>query len=300
MINQSKTSKHIAITLFLCTATLVNATCLDKFNPYFSNYQANIVYQSTTPQSYLIQTPSGDSKTQCRIAFTTLQNYLKQQYQHNNKHAEIKQGWNYLALNNQVIYDFLATISPQQMKTAYADFTDNPKQKFEVSNQAKYTPISIFNNKYACYSYNLFTMATGAAHPDTQIGLSCISITNKEPLTLADVSLEKPIVTQLVQTNYLSQLLTKAKIKPTTITTFAQLQNAIEKINDDELSCYGGTLTMNDSSFAISKLNSDGSINLKLGLNSDIGACSSMYREIELTNIKPKLKITQLISAQDF
>lgn len=276
--------------------------CINKLKPDFDNYQINLTYQSKKPQIYLLGKSSTAHKNLCSVTFSQLQGYLKQNYLKSAAHISALQiGWNYLALNNQIIYAPLNQLSPEQMQKDYADYVDNPQQSFEVSNQLKYQPISIVNNRYGCYSYQQLTVASGAAHPAQGQGIACvIAGKNSSQLTFKDLFNEQQLVSKLVQSSYISSALRAAGIKPATITNFSQLQDAIDKTNNDELNCYGGNLTMDDSSLALTQLNTDGSVNIIIGLNSDIGACSGMYREITLSNLKPKLKITQIIVAKNF
>lgn len=294
--------KFAMLGIGLFTTASYADSCINKLKPYFDNYQINLTYQSKKPQVYLLGTPSTADRDRCAVSYSQLQKYLQQTYLKSaSRLATLQIGWNFLALNKQVIYAPLNQLDPQQMQRDYADYVDDPKQSFEVSNQLKYQPLSIINNRYGCYSYQQMTIATGAAHPAQGQGLACVLAgKNTIQLTFKDLFSEKQLVTKLVQNSYFSSILSPASARSAAINSFSQLQNAIDKVNNDELSCYGGNLTMDDSSFALTHLNSDGSINIKIGLNSDIGACSGMYREIELKNLTTKFKITQIIAAKDF
>lgn len=294
--------KFAMLGIGLFTTASYADSCINKLKPYFDNYQINLTYQSKKPQIYLLGTPLTADKDRCAVSYSQLQKYLQQTYLKSAPRLAILQiGWNFLALNKQVIYAPLKQLDPQQMQRDYADYVDNPKQNFEVSNQLKYQPLSIVNNRYGCYSYQQMTVATGAAHPAQGQGLACVLAgKNTIQLTFKDLFSEKQLVAKLVQNSYFSSTLSPTMTKPATISSFSQLQDAIDKANNDELSCYGGNLTMDDSSFALTRLNKDGSVDIKIGLNSDIGACSGMYREIELKNLTPIFKITQIIAAKDF
>jgi hypothetical protein len=275
------------------------ANCISEFKPSLDSREVTLAYWSKTPTKYYLQQPATTPNQQCATTFKEVVAYLKQNYRKQSAELPwVTVGWNYLALNKQEVYNPLMRLTPTKLNRDYSDFAADPnltKTGYWVSNNLKYTPISIVNQQYGCYEYSEMTNVTGTAHPSNQRGLACAKAGNQELLHLGASVEESSVVSALVHDPYFMAKLGSAKLKP--IVNLQQLAALMAQSSDDELACYADNLSLTDTSFAITSLNADATLNLKLGLNSDYAACSSLLRIIELKHVKAKLPMQQVISA---
>lgn len=301
--NIKKYSLIVLLSGFLTIPKVAFASdCIENFKPYFDNYTVNLSYKSDKRWSYYVQDQKGDTNGECKTSYKKIEKYLESNYAKKGvNHPEISIGWNYLAINKQVVYDFMSWITPKKIKENNDDILQNSDFKtYTVTNQAKFQPISVVNNSYACYFHQQFSMATGMAHPFNINELKCSLAGEDDQLSLGQIANESDIVSGLLKTDYIKSAFIKAKASVNGINSYKTLSDKLLVIDNDELGCIAQTISANDTSFAITTLNPDGSINLKLGLNSDMSVCSSIYHEVELFNLKPKIKITQVLQVKDF
>ena len=105
---------------------------------------------------------------------------------------------------------------------------------------------------------------------------------------------EKDLVHKLVETDYIKQVLNKSKVKVGKIHTLADLTQATANYNNDEWQCVQNSLTTDLNSFAITRLNKDGSINLKIALTSDMHVCSSIFKVVKISKLTPLIQVSSL------
>jgi len=282
--------------------TFANADCFSKYKTQFDSKQIMLAYISSQPKQYFVGLPTDDESQLCNTTYKEIEQYLTKNYRKNsNNESGVVTSWNYLAINNKVVYDFLATITPAEIKAdnddllKYSDF-----KSYTADNQAEYRPVSIVNDQYGCYYHQQFSMTTGMAHPGVVNELICTQAGNpSNALKIQQVAAEQQVVKQLLQTKELKNSFAKLKINTAKISTYSQLGNALSNSNDDQLGCIAGTINGNNTGFSIDKLNSDGTIDITMGLNSDISACSSIFIPVTLTKIKPLMKISKVVTAFD-
>lgn len=291
--------RRIMLLLISITSSKIYAdnSCLSKNKPLFDNKEVNIVYDSTKPNNLLIGSATQDPESMCVTSYKELTTYATQNYRKTNStESNILVSWNYLAVNKQMVYDFLKDLNPTKLKKnnddilSYGDF-----KSYTVSNQANYTPISVINNNYACYYHNWFLMATGTAHPSSGTQLVCVLINKPDTsLKISQIARESDIVQGILNSTYVKDTFTKLKIKTTNIKTYTSLSNALRNSNDDELNCLSDNINKDNDGFAINSLNTDGTINLTLGLTSDVHVCSGIFKEVQINNLKPIMKINNV------
>ena len=288
--------------VFMFGSLAIAEDCLPQFHPLFVNQKVNFSYHSDKPKDYYVQNATADTKGQCKTTFKDLQEYLNTNFKKAGKrHPEISLGWNYLAIDQEVVYNYLLEISPTKLKINNDDILQNSDfKRYIATNQAQFQPRSIFNKEYACYYHQQYSMVTGMAHPFYINELACTKAGNEQRLSLGQITEESEVVSKLLHTDFISNAFIRAKVATTGINSYMLLNDIMTNSGNDELGCIAPTLNADDTSFALSKLNPDGSINLVLGLTSDIAVCSQIYHEVQLTNIHPKFKITQLVESADF
>ena len=282
--------------------TFANADCFSKYKTQFDSKQIMLAYISSQPKQYFVGLPTDDESQLCTTTYKEIEQYLTKNYRKNsNNESGVVTSWNYLAINNKVVYDFLATITPAKIKAdnddllKYSDF-----KSYTADNQAEYRPVSIVNDQYGCYYHQQFSMTTGMAHPGVVNELICTQAGNpSNALKIQQVAAEQQVVKQLLQTKELKNSFAKLKINTAKISTYSQLGNALSNSNDDQLGCIAGTINGNNTGFSIDKLNSDGTIDITMGLNSNISACSSIFIPVTFTKIKPLMKISKVVTAFD-
>ena len=145
-----------------------------------------------------------------------------------------------------------------------------------------------------CYQAHLQTYRNPSAHPDDYQEMKCKQAGTDNNLKVLAVVNEKDLVHQLVETAYIKQILKKSNVKAAKIHTLADLTQATANYNNDEWQCVQNSLTTDLDSFAITGLNKDSSINLKIALTSDIHVCSSIFKVVEVNKLKPLIPISSL------
>ncbi|AUR50951.1 hypothetical protein [Aquella oligotrophica] len=285
--------------LFLLSAVSINVAanaedCFTKYKAQLDDKKIMLAYTSNAPDKYMIGIATDDESKLCSTTYQKLTQYLDKNYRRQpTGESSVIIGWNYLSLNNKVVYDFMADISPDKIRADNDDLLKNTDFKsYMVDNQALYKPVSIINNQYACYYHQQFSMATGMAHPYTVNELLCSKAgDSSDTLKISQIADEKQMVSKLLQTDLIKKGLAKTKIPSGKILTYDELSGAMAASRDSQLGCIAGTINGDNTGFTIDKLNSDGTINITLGLTSDIHACSSIFIPLELKNIKPLMRI---------
>lgn len=285
--------------LFLLSAVSINVAanaedCFTKYKAQLDDKKIMLAYTSNAPDKYMIGIATDDESKLCSTTYQKLTQYLDKNYRRQpTGESSVIIGWNYLSLNNKVVYDFIADISPDKIRADNDDLLKNTDFKsYMVDNQALYKPVSIINNQYACYYHQQFSMATGMAHPYTVNELLCSKAgDSSDTLKISQIADEKQVVSKLLQTDLIKKGLAKTKIPSGKILTYDELSGAMAASRDSQLGCIAGTINGDNTGFTIDKLNSDGTINITLGLTSDIHACSSIFIPLELKNIKPLMRI---------
>lgn len=285
--------------LFLLSAVSINVAanaedCFTKYKAQLDDKKIMLAYTSNAPDKYMIGIATDDESKLCSTTYQKLTQYLDKNYRRQpTGESSVIIGWNYLSLNNKVVYDFIADISPDKIRADNDDLLKNTDFKsYMVDNQALYKPVSIINNQYACYYHQQFSMATGMAHPYTVNELLCSKAgDSSDTLKISQIADEKQMVSKLLQTDLIKKGLAKTKIPSGKILTYDELSGAMAASRDSQLGCIAGTINGDNTGFTIDKLNSDGTINITLGLTSDIHACSSIFIPLELKNIKPLMRI---------
>lgn len=296
-------NKYLGLACILLAGSSYAASCLGKYKKQFDNRQVMLAYISDKPKQYFVGLPTDDESQLCISTYREIEQYLTTNYRKKSTtESGIITGWNYLAINNKVVYDFLATITPAKIKADNDELLANSDFKsYTADNQAEYRPVSLVNQEYGCYYHQQFSMTTGMAHPGVVNELICTQAGNpSNALKIQQIAAEQQIVRQLLQTKVLKSGLAKTKMNTAKISTYSQLSSALTNSNDDQLGCIAGTINGDNTGFSIDKLNSDGTIDITMGLNSDISACSSIYIPVTLRQIKPLMKITNVVDATKF
>ncbi len=290
--------KHILCLTFLSltSSTVYANNCLAKYSHEFDNKQVNITYDSNRPNSYLINTLGQNTKDNCVTNYTNLIKYIELRYPKTTiKQTDVVIGWNYLAVNKQIIYNYLNSINPHQIKQEHQYLLNNKDIKsYTVSNQADYQFVSIVNNKYACYIHSWFMMATAMAHPDSGINYQCTLINNpKDNLTINQLATESSIVKGILTDN---DIKLKLKSDFNNITMYKNLQEKFRSSNDSELNCLSDNINGDNTNFVINQLNKDGTIDITLALTSNIHVCNGIIKKIKINHLTPLIKINQVIN----
>ncbi len=266
-----------------------------------SNQFIQIDYNSSE-SNFLVVSNAGNK--QCKVSYSQfaryLTNYKKDTAISPNLSYQI--GWNSWYINNQKIYDLYKDLNPLNLNK-----DNDPGDVLKESIQVHYTPISILNNSYACYRNSFFIFVSGAAHPVAETFLACNLIGKpkadftddsiNDSLKIKDVFYEPQLVQKLLATPYLRSALINAKVKPSSIHSFSELQAKLgNKIDSDPiLSCTLSGIDDNYTRFAITKLNSDKTVNILFGLTPNYGAaCNFVYKEFNLNNLKTKMAISSV------
>lgn len=271
--------------------------CFARYKAQIDNKKIMLAYNSNRPDKYMLGVATEDESKLCVTTYPKLTQFLDKNYKRQLVgESSVTLGWNYLAINNKVVYDFVADISPDKIRADNDDLLKNTDFKsYTVDNQALYKPVSIINNQYACYYHQQFSMATAMAHPYTVNELLCSKAGDSSAtLKISQIADEKQIVGKLLQTDLIKKGIAKTKIVPSKISNYEELSAALTASEDSQLGCIAGTINGDNSGFTIDKLNSDGTINITFGLTSDIHACSGIFLPLKITNIKPLMAIKKV------
>lgn len=247
------------------------ADCLDSFLPAFNNNSISI---EGVKGKYKISDTSGKIKTKCTVSPKVLEKFVSKNMIRYSSDKSIVASWNYLAINKQPIYDYLKSLK------------DNGSDDFEDT--SSYTLYGVVNNSFACYKYNYNSFVAGTAHPNFGIYYSC-SLPNQKEISITQVINQKDIVNAIVRNKDIAVILKQLNVKPTSIRTLDQIYNVLSK--NDDMSCALGSSGM-PSSFAITNINSDGSINAIYYLgNNAPHVCQQVAPEVVIKNVKPLMSI---------
>lgn len=291
--------------LFVLSVVSINMVanaddCFAKYKAQFDDKKIMLAYTSTAPDKYMVGIATDDESKLCVTTYQKLTQYLDRSYKRQlTGESSVIIGWNYLSINKNVVYNFVADISPDKIRADNDDLLKNTDFKsYTVDNQAIYKPVSIINNQYACYYHQQFSMVTGMAHPYTVNELLCSKAgDSSDLLKISQIADEKQVVNKLLQSDLIKKGLAKTKIPSGKISSFSsydELSGAMAASRDSQLGCIAGTINGDNTGFTIDRLNNDGTINITLGLTSDIHACSSIFIPLELKNIKPLMRISKV------
>lgn len=272
--------------------------CFAKYKAQFDDKKIMLAYASNAPDKYMVGIATDDESKLCVTTYQKIAGYLNTRYRKQIiGDPAVIAGWNYLSINGKVVYDFLDSVSPDKIRADNDDLLKNTDFKsYTVDNQAIYKLVSIVNNEYACYYHQQFSMATGMAHPYTVNELLCSKAGDSSAaLKISQIADEKQLVSKLLQTDPIKKGIARTKIVSNKISNYDELSGALAASRDTQLSCIAGTINGDNTGFTIDKLNSDGTINITLGLTSDIHACSGIFLPVKITNIKPLWAIKKVI-----
>lgn len=275
--------------LFLFMIWSGSAVAEDCFNQYqkeFANKTIWFIYNSKTPQS-LNLSMNNYTKKDCKTSYRQIKNYVATTFPKTSLNSNSYISWNSFVVSGKPVYDYIAVINPINN-----DKVTTPEDNYTLSQSATYQAISMFNDVYGCYFAHLQSYRTSSSYPNDYQELKCKQAGTNNNLKLLDLVTEKDLVKKLLTTDYFKNVLKQAKVKAVAVNTLTGLTNAMANYNNDEWQCVSGDLTPDFDSFAVTLLNPDGTINLKLALTSDIHACSSVFKTVEIYNLKPKLSIT--------
>lgn len=269
--------------LLIGVVNVVNAECLDKLLPDFNNGNISI---EGTKNTYALN--GTNSKLICKVTPKELEHYVNKNFIKYSADKTIVQSWNYLAVNKQVVYDYL-----KDLRSDDRDFDSFTSYKL----------FGVVNGQFACYQVNYDGYTVGAAHPNHGVTYTCDypSPTNQEGsnkyVDINNVISQSDLVSAILKSPDIIGILQKVGVKPSTIKTKTQLYTALVK--DDDMACVLGDSI--PTQFAITKVNKDGTINLiySLGSNAAHVCQAATPDDIVIKNVKSKIIINSFITPQE-
>lgn len=259
------------------------AECLDKLLPAFNN---NSIRIDGVNGKYKVQDNSGKTKQTCTVAPKELEKFISKNFIRYNADKSVVASWNYLAINKKPVYDYLKTL--KENDSGFEDATS-------------YKLYGIVNNSFACYGYNYDTYVAGSAHPSAGNNYYCsypgAAYTGDKQVNIAQIIDQKDLVTAIKANKDVANMLRQLKANPAKIKTLAQLKSTLSK--NEEMAC---VLSADiPQSFAITKVNADGTINAiySLGANAPHVCQGVAPNDIMINNVKPKIAINSFVTAQD-
>ncbi|MDD3267281.1 MAG: hypothetical protein PHC75_08915 [Burkholderiales bacterium] len=278
-------SKKLSI-ISLCLVTFANADCLDKLTPAFSRNDINI---NVANNKYTLSDNKALIKSKCTVTPNVLEKFVNKNFIRYSSDKAIISSWNYLAIDKKPVYDYL-----KLLKEIY-----NSKDGASAGNDStSYQLYGVVNNSFACYKYSTDSYVAGTAHPNSMVSYYCsYPIANNQELSITQAISQADIIKSVLQNKDIVNTLKKIKVKPTSIKTLGQLQIALQK--DDTLACVLGDGI--PTSFAITKLNSDGTIDAlySLGTNAPHVCQAATPSDIIIKNVRPLIKINTFITSQN-
>lgn len=268
--------------LFLCLCKLefVNAAeCLDKLN---STFESGIVKIDYVSGQYKVSDKLGVSKDTCIISPKGFEKYVSR-----NLHKPLVEnesivfGWNYLSINNNVIYDYAKSLRDYLPDDSFSDATN-------------YHLYSIINNKFACYNYRYDNLYQGSITPNTGEMYFCTDVSGKN-LSITRLFDENELVVKLIKTPHIQRILNKIKADKSNIKTFRKLSSELN--NDANTSCLlcGDTIPLD--AFSIVGFNANGTMNLKYNVwQNAMKNCNNIKPDvINIKGVRPKFNVSSYI-----
>lgn len=210
---------------------------------------------------------------------------------------DIIQKSNYLSINKHVIYEEDST---------YLSPSDGDYENYDL--------ISIINNSIVCYSYEYSTSV--GAHPSEGTEHLCKNIASGDRLKITDLFNEEELVKKLLADKKLRRTLAKSSKKLDSVKSLDELNSIITDLSGDDeldeeydaddndnksiynLACMDDNFTSDSFfSFAVTKLNNDNTVNITVSALGSWSTCHGDTQIINLTNLHPKIKIEQFLTA---
>ena len=267
--------RKFVLFILVIIANFANASCLDNLLPAFRN---NTITINNTDNNYEVLDSLGKYKTVCNVGYSDLETFVNANFNKVNKKTNITTSWNYLAINQKPVYDYL-----KDLRNYQDDFTSN----------VNYTQYKIINNQYACYKYSYNVYVSGSPYPNDGEAYYCQDAKNNY-LDINQVINSNEIVPQLLNLPNIASVLAKNNIDKTTIKSFTELAKVLKK--DDDILCALGGEELPRNAFAITSFNKDGTINLiyNIGQNAPHICQDATPGTIVVQNIKPIMQIDGL------
>ena len=272
-------NKKLTVVLFIGGVIgVANADCLNKLLPDFN---ANTISVEGKNGKYKL------NDANCSVSPKELEAFVNKNFIKLSPDKNVVQSWNYLAINKKPVYDYL-----KQLKQNDGDFTSDDS----------YQLFGVVNNQFACYKFNYDEYSNGAAYPNMGYIYSCDypggSYSGDKSVDINQVIDQKDIVSAIIKNKDVSAILKENGVKPSSITTSAQLYKALMK--DGDMECVIGEKL--PTTFAITNVNSNGTIDAiySLGVNA-LHVCQGVAPsgDIIMKNVKPKIMINSFITPQD-
>jgi hypothetical protein len=274
------------------------SSCLERFLPSFKDDSVVIIGVSNYKQEdFATYYRKVDlNKAICKTTFSEIQQFINRHFKTmSHGSTNVIQSWNYLSLNETVIYDRLASLKSEEGdesdKALVFEANDNLYLVNRGYDTQSYSLNSIINDNLVCYQYYYETF--GGAYPDSGTSYRCQDIHGKL-LAVTDLIQEKELVKQIVQDPDVKEFLKKYKMHDTDISSFNDLYNSF--IKDDEVKCAIGD-KMSLDAFVVTKQNPDGTIDITYNpFQNAIHACrAASFGPFELKNLPPKITIHKFV-----